>query len=189
MILKKDLDRAQSYYLSGDQIVKALDNKVKMVLYKDLANYKTLDQLLSPYNRVVIFFEMDLPRGGSKRGHWTSLKLLNDHRSVIFTDSYGMRLEQPLKFVNPKIILKTGQRPKLLETLLYKSPYDIYFSQYRLQSKDKAVATCGRYAILSLVNLDQNEDQFDRMIVNGAKSKGLTNDEYVSLLTYPIGFK
>ena len=189
MILKEDLDKAQAYYLSGDQIVKALDDKVKMVLYRDLSKYKTLDSLLSPYNRVVIFFEMDLPRGGSKRGHWTSLKLLSDHRSVIFLDSYGMKLSQPLQYVNPKIILKTGQRPKLLETLLYNSPYDIYFSQYRLQSKSTKVATCGRYAILSLIDLDQNEDSFNQMIVNGAKSKGLTNDEYVTLLTYPIGFK
>ena len=42
--------------LDETQLLNALNGKVKIISYSDLKNIKTMDELLYPYDRVIILF-------------------------------------------------------------------------------------------------------------------------------------
>ena len=54
--LKRDL----AYALS-DQDIKKLNPRAKLLLYQDVQRYKNIDQLLHPYDSVIILYEWKSP--------------------------------------------------------------------------------------------------------------------------------
>ena len=80
--------------LSSDDILKALDSKVKIIQYPDISKYKTIDNLLAPYNRVVILYLTT-----KNYGHWVCI-FKNKNNQIEFFDSYGIKPDNELKFIN-----------------------------------------------------------------------------------------
>ena len=57
-----------SDFVSGNDIKRKLKNSVKVITYKDLLNYPTIESALEPNGRLVILYEQ-LPN----IGHWVCL--------------------------------------------------------------------------------------------------------------------
>ena len=64
------------YSLSEDDIRFLLKDKVKVLTYKDMYKSTTIDKLLSPYNCVVLLYEIY-----PNHGHWTLLYKMRKHIS------------------------------------------------------------------------------------------------------------
>ena len=162
--------------LSGDQIVKLLDNKVKIVPYNEIANYNSIDELLSPYGRVIILY-MSQPN----YGHWTLLQKLRGKKVEMF-DSYGLVPDDELKFIPKAFRKESNQLRNHLSHLLADSKYEIHYNNHRLQSLQGGISTCGRWCVLRAINNDMNIDKFAKLVKKEAKENNLSLDELVTQL-------
>lgn len=166
-----------SYALRGSDIIKAFDNKVKIVVYSDLPKYKNLDQLLDPYGRVVILYETN----DIDNGHYTCL--FRNKNGINYFDSYGMKIEKPLDYFGDGIKEKTGSNNNYLNKLLYQDKYKIYYNNHRLQTFGSGIATCGRWCIIRMFYPDIDENAFYKLFKESSDESGISMDNIVTKLT------
>lgn len=143
--------------LSNIDIVNALDNKVKTVIYGDIKDMTTADEFFYPYDSVVLLYETDVDVG-----HWICVqRRVNDKGEIYieFFDPYGDNLDETLEFsVNDKY--------PYLTKLFYESGIDDYiWSNMRLQKLEDNVNTCGRWCIARLRYKDLCLGHFQDMII------------------------
>lgn len=145
-----------SYSLSGEDIKNFFGGQVKILLFSDIADYDTLDDLLDPYGRVVILFERS-----RKTGHWTGLfrsskETYKGKPRVFFFDSYGIRPESELKYSEGKNVYLKQRRNTLLR--LFKGQ-GVKYSDVQLQKWKPNINSCGRHVLarLSCDNLNSYE--------------------------------
>lgn len=124
--------KAEDYLLTGNDILRITDDKTKIMLYDDLKNYNSLDDILSPFNAVVLAYET-LNRLG---GHWVLLMKNND--VIEFFDSYGFYPDDEEK-------LNIYNKLPYLTNLLSKSPYKFVYNNTKLQKNLEDINTCGRH--------------------------------------------
>ena len=90
-----------SYSLSGEDITRIFDGKIKILLFSDIRLYKNLDELLKPYDRVIILFERK-----KNVGHWTCL--FRNSKGVFFFRSLRNKARKSIKiFVRYEQIIKS----------------------------------------------------------------------------------
>src|SRR6185437_3614673 len=159
--------------LSNTDISKALNNKTKIIQYKDLLNYKDIDDLLYPHNKAVILYNTK-----ENYGHWTCIIKRND--SIEMFDSYGYKPDDQQKYITEKVKSENNMDFPYLTYLLYKSKnkYKIHYNNYKLQSEKDGINTCGRWVILRIHLKEMNIDEFSKLI---------KNDKNVYYLTSEIG--
>lgn len=133
--------------LSNHDIQAALPG-VRIVQYKDLMLYDNIDDVFGDSDTVILFINQDTPVG-----HWVSLHRTGD--VISYFDSYG---KPPDSFkITPK--LKTlGITYPHLTWLLYYSDCHIEYFPYRMQGR--GTATCGRWAMLSVVLNELSDSDF-----------------------------
>lgn len=127
--------------LNDSEISAFLGGRTKIIKYNEITKYSTVDQLLSPYDNVVVLLEC-----AQDFGHWVCLKKIGN--VISFFDSYGNFPDDQKVFVNTKFLKDSGQKfniiCKLLDEASYK--YVIEFSDQRLQTMDDmSIATCGHW--------------------------------------------
>jgi hypothetical protein len=134
--------------LSNFDIMNITDNMANLELYCNLHSYDSLDDLLGPYGACFLLFETK-----PNFGHWVLIhKLPNNH--VEFFNSYGGFSgdggypDDCLDFIPKKYRKKSNQDYPYLSKLLLDSGYDLDFNEYKLQSKNNNIATCGRWCIV-----------------------------------------
>ena len=161
------------YALSNDDITKLLKGKVKILRYQDLKNFKTVDELLQPYNKVFILYE-------SKKGfgHWTVLHKLNSKNLEMF-DSYGLKIDEELDHIPKAYRKESNQIRAYLSQLLGNSKYTIHYNDHQLQKLQPGISTCGRWCIARCVNNKCSIDEFYRKIQDACQRSGKTADELV----------
>ncbi len=156
-----------SYSLTSGDIYKFFNGKVKILTFKDIAKYDTLEELLYPYNRVVILFERS-----KGVGHWTSLHK-NRAGDIYFFDSYSIKPENQLKYSAGKNrYLK--QRQKTLLRLF--DGHTVKYNPVALQAWKKGISTCGRWVISRLSCDHLNSYEFADLI----KSQTDNPDQFIT---------
>lgn len=173
-----------NYSLFTDDIIDAFDGKVSVISYKDLANYKTIEDVLKPYGRTVILFEFK-----KNSGHWTCIFYVKKHGKIDhieYFDSYGLTIGEPIKWVPYAFKKVSNQYQYIILGLLEKSKYPVYFNQYKLQSHGDNIATCGRHCIVRMLNNNMDENEYYKEIKKESKKNNMSIDRYVTELTKTI---
>lgn len=166
-----------SYALRGTDIEDVFDDNIKIVVYSDLPKYKSLDELLNPYGRVIILYETN----GIDNGHYTCL--FRNYQGINYFDPYGMEIEQPLDYFGDGVKELTNSDDNYLNKLLYQDKYHIFYNQHRLQELRKGISTCGRWCIVRLLYPDIDEDEFYKIFKDASKESGISKDQIVTNIT------
>lgn len=171
--MNKLFDDIQHIPLSGSQIYKTLDGKTKILRYKDLLNYNNIDDVLKPYNNIVLLYE-SMPRSG----HWVCVIKHKD--TIEYFDPYGLKIDEILKYIKPSFRKISNQDFPYLSYLLYKSKYNIIYNNKKLQEKNNKISTCGRHIISRIILKDIPLKKY----INIFKTEKKVNaDDKVSFLT------
>lgn len=149
-----------SYALGDNELLTIMKGKVKIIEYPEIVKYKTIDDLLSPYNNVIILVETE-----KSRGHW--IALFKDNRNIIhFFDSYGFDMDDELKFIPGQFKQRNGYWFPLLTYLVAMSGLPYTHNKYKLQSWRKGINTCGRWCCWRLLNTNMSDDAFGKQMKN-----------------------
>ncbi len=178
------MELTKHYPLSELDIKKAFDGKVKILKYNEIKNYNNVDELLYPYDRVVILWVKHY--SNPDYGHWTCLYRSNGGKNVpkgrvYYLDSYGTPIEGVLKKIDKKSKVILDEHEGYLKKMFDKD--DIYYNNNQLQERIKTIATCGRHCITRMVfdNLTSKE------YADFLRSYG-NPDDVVTIATNPLLF-
>jgi hypothetical protein len=163
---KKGVMRRMWAPTSRQDIQHMMNNKVRVVSYKELEQFKTLDELLDPYQCVVLLY----PNYGSEDvGHWCCLFSNSSNSYLEFFDAYGCfiddkiaefdeRQEDDKSFHKPRKI-----EPKLIELILASNYGNVHFNDMPYQSTKYDTNTCGLWCVARLKNKHLNEETFQKL--------------------------
>jgi hypothetical protein len=167
---------AVSYSLTN-QDLQRIDPELKIITYKDLYKYKSIKELLAPYGKVAILFEIE-----PQYGHWTLLFKRPNEYVVEFFDSYGLVPDEELKFVPPKYQSMLRSNHTYLSKLILNSPYQLEYNPYPFQSSEPNVTTCGRWILLRSQYPSNTIDEFHSALLAVADHLGENLDQLVTKL-------
>lgn len=160
----RNFKKILSYSFSNQDIKNYLGDDTKILEYKDLNNYTSIDELLhGERDFVVILIETS-----DKNGHWTVL--LKYDGILEWMDSYGLGVDKELGFIKNSIRKLLGEEVKQLTYLIDTSPYDCIYNHIQLQSHKSFVSTCGRWVVDRILHF----------------KKGLNLKEYIDYLNFFI---
>jgi len=167
------LQNAETIDLSGEDIKKICNNQVKVIPYHELEGVESIEELLNPFNAVILLYETK-----QNFGHYTAL-LIDPNGDLEFFDSYGFAPDQELNYA------KYDNKPFLTE-LLSKYKGTIVYNDKQYQEWAKDVNTCGRWTatrvrLAKKFNLKQFQDLFDGL-------RYFNGDFMVSALTFLYTF-
>lgn len=167
------LQNAETIDLSGEDIKKICNNQVKVIPYHELEGVESIEELLNPFNAVILLYETK-----QNFGHYTAL-LIDPNGDLEFFDSYGFAPDQELNYA------KYDNKPFLTE-LLSKYKGTIVYNDKQYQEWAKDVNTCGRWTatrvrLAKKYNLKQFQDLFDGL-------RYFNGDFMVSALTFLYTF-
>ena len=168
------LDEYKKKPLSNKNILKLLDGKTKIVLYPQLKKYKTLDQLLYPYDSCVLLYMTK-----ENFGHWCCVIKIDD-KTVEFFDPYGTFPDDQLKMIPEYFRKVSGQNYPHLTWLLYHSPYKLTYNHHKFQKNGADVQTCGRHCATRILLKEMPLKQYIELF------KGANPDDIVTFLTMAI---
>lgn len=171
--------------LSIDDLVKILGYQFRddMILYSNLDQYKSIEQLL-PRNKT---FKIILIRDEPYSGHF--VVILRYKKTIEWWDSYGFKPDDQLDYmmVNNRLdqtkselydIFRDSQK-KGFQIVYNKKAYQQYSTDY------KTIAVCGRYCSLRVIMLLKHNydlEQFNNFMDELKRRHGLSYDELVSLI-------
>lgn len=165
----------KSVALSGDQVNGLLKGEVKIITYRDIAQYASVSQLLRPHDRVVILYETR-PRAG----HWVLVHRPTFAPSVVEVfDSYGCFPDDELAFISEKFRRQSNQMRAHLCKLLSECEEAVHWNDHRFQSPGAGVATCGRWAVFRALNAGVDIDEFKDRVVEECRHLDLEPDDVV----------
>jgi len=167
------IENAETIDLTGEDIVKICEGKVKVVPYHELAGVNSIEELLQPFDAVILLYEVK-----QNFGHYTAL-LIDPDGNLEFFDSYGFAPDQELNYA------KYDNTP-YLTNLLKKYNGNIVYNNYQFQEWVKDVNTCGRWTSTRVrMAKKYNLNQFQKLFSN---LKFYNGDWLVSALTYLYTF-
>jgi len=150
----------------------------EVMKYSDLANYRTIDELLP----LPIDFRIVLVEQEKNIGHWVCIL---KYRDVIESfNSYGKdidRQKDTFGAIKNKLL---GQQTDYLTKLVKKSKYKYVINKTPFQSKKDGINTCGRWCILRIIamkDLFMDLEQFKEMVIKGCKDLNVEPDALVSI--------
>jgi len=173
------MEDALAYSLSDDDI-RRLNPNTKILLYEDVKKFPTIQHLLDPFDCAIILYEWKRTQETSI-GHYIAVVALPDGTIEHF-DSYGILPDNELKQIknmSSNYKKMTGQDQQYLLKLYIKSPYQISYNQYKLQSLSDDISTCGRFAVLRTIFKNLTLEQFKDLFI-GKKN---TPDEIAVAMT------
>ncbi len=118
-LINKEMFRS----LSGEEVLELCDNNAKVVIYEELKNYKNIDELLYPYDSIIILYEYQR-NGNESYGHYIALNRLPSGEIEHF-DSLMFKPDSELEMIPDDIKQKTRQSHTYLAKMLYDSGYPI----------------------------------------------------------------
>lgn len=170
--MNKILDIIERQPFSSQEIMHLIDGKANLVTYPEIANYRSIDELLGKYGACVILY---VTKSGKNEtfGHWTCLFKIGSE-TLEFFDPYAYYPDSELEFSHPRY-------PPYLTALIMASPYDVIYNTYELQNrKNKSMSTCGRHCGMRLNFRQLPLKPYARMM---SSVKGLDPDDVVTLMT------
>lgn len=183
-----DLQARLEYPLSDSDIEFYLGEKVRVINFSELRNYKHIDDLL-PRDKsyVIILIEQE-----KNTGHWIALmrqdmmvyggKKSGMKTVIEYFNSYGLKPNYEMKYFNKLF----GQNKNDLTKLLKNNDYEVIYNNVPFQSIDnKNANTCGRHVICRIVamkNLDKSLIEYITMMDDLKKKYNLPFDLLISWL-------
>jgi hypothetical protein len=153
------------YSLSGNDIKDYL-GRVKIVPYSYIKTYADIDDLLEPFDKVVILYKT-----ADDYGHWCCIFRVGN--MIEFFCSYGIMIDDQLAYnKNKKFKIQNEQDHFYLTRLLAEAPEKVSYNHYKFQKFGDHITTCGRWCILRLLNTDLTLKQFHKEVVEEAREKG-----------------
>lgn len=152
--------------MDGSTVSKLLDDKVKIVKYSKLKNFKNIEEALHPHNKFITLYE-------TKRnyGHWVCF-WKNNKGEIHFFDSYGEKPDDQFRYIPidfRKMTYGDGlstkaypQLTKFLYDYANKTNNDIRYNEFPFQSKN--TSTCGKWCILRLTYPNLTEYEFKAFV-------------------------
>jgi hypothetical protein len=171
--LKKEIGKPLSNY----DIERALNNKVKIIIYSDIKKMRDENEFFKPHNMVCVLYET-----GKEIGHWILLIKHNkgNKKIIEFFDPYGQNLDEPLEFS-----VKRDKYPYLMNLFYRSGINDFIWNNMKLQRLENGINTCGRWCILRGLNRNICLDCFQKEIMNSGYYPKLS-DLYVYLMTQNV---
>ena len=148
--------------LSGKQMLQLLDNKSNLIQYKDVEKYDNIDDLLGKYNKCVLLYHTS-----QSFGHWCALYRVG--KTVYFFDSYGVMIDDQLKFLPKDLREDLNSNHRYLTELLYKSDYMVEYNEFEFQKKSPLINTCGRWTINRLRYPEISIDEYHKLFKDASK--------------------
>lgn len=171
----KKLKSGLSTSLSGEDILKLVDNKAKIITYPDLKKFKNIDELFMLNNCIVILYLTS-----AQYGHWTCL--INHNDRIEFFDSYSEKPDKEFDYIDKSTRKNHNYRGKpYLSTLLLKSKKPVEYNHQQLQQDGDNIATCGRWVSLRIILKNYSIEEFIKMFMSIPET---TPDEASVILTY-----
>lgn len=167
--------------LSGNDIMRILNFRTKVILYPEIINYSTIEELLSPYGCVVILYMQD-KTNNSYFGHWCCLFQIEGTNKLEFFDPMGIFCDDELDMkMNEQFRIQNGLQYPLLTYLLFNNrhKYKLTYNQYKFQKRNENINTCGRHCCVRLLNKDKTLKEYKKYI----DSFNIMPDITVTLLT------
>jgi len=160
--------------LSNEEIIDYLKD-VKIVPYSDIKNYHSINDLLAPFDKVVILY-----RTNHNFGHWCSIFRDRGRNEIEFFDPYGIIIDDQLGYNDNKVFQREyGQNHYYLTRLLADAKEDISYNHHKLQKFGPNINTCGRWCILRLLNTDLSLQDFKQLLDEEKKKTGAKSYDHL----------
>ena len=159
--------------LSAREVLDLLDNKAQFVQYSDLHKIPTIEQLLGPHKKCVLLYQTS-----KNYGHYVAVWEHNN--TIFFSDSYGGIVDSQLRYVPHDLKTELNSNHNYLIKLMYESGKKVQFNQYKLQSREPDVSTCGRWSVNRLRFPEISIDEYHNIFKQS--SRYISNDELIVLL-------
>jgi len=170
------IQQAEAITLTDGDLRTLTDGKCRVMLYSDLMKFDNIDAVLNPHGAVILMYQTN----ERLFGHFVCLfRDAKRKDRLIFYDSYGLKMDDELKFSKWNVRNMGGLVPHLSD-LIHQSRYSVESNMKRMQRNNKDYNTCGRYAALRIIFRELTNDQFNYML---ASNKHFDSDYAVSILT------
>jgi hypothetical protein len=163
-----------------------LGPRAKILTYPELANYTSIFQILTKPKDFFILLYLDAPN----KGHWTCV--LRYNKTIEFFDSYGIKVDDELKWLN----CRERQRLKMsipfltrLFNRIDESMFQPIYNSIKYQTEKGTMNTCGRHCIFRILKMLENDmdcDEYYAYMEKLRKKFNITYDEIVSTMTYEL---
>ena len=149
--------------LSGKQMLDLMDDKCNLVQYREVEKYNSLDALLGDYHKCILLYHTS-----SNFGHWVCLYRVG--KTVYFFDSYGVMVDDQLKFLPKDLREDLNSNHRYLTDLLYKSNYMVEYNEYQFQKKSPLINSCGRWCVNRLRYPEISIDEYHKLFKDASKT-------------------
>jgi hypothetical protein len=151
----------------------------EIIKYSDLAGVNSIYDILPKDKSYKVILIEDSPN----HGHWCSIYRYGD--TIEWFDSYGLKYDGELKFINRCIKKMLGEDKHYLTDLLKKvKDRKVIYNKKKLQKLKNGINTCGRWVILRTIMMKDffcDLDQFLEFVEDTTKENNITGDEMVAL--------
>lgn len=161
------ISTAEQIDLTGDDLVRICEGKVKVVSYHELANYDSIEDLLKDFGAIILLYETR-----ENFGHYTAL-FFDKNNTLEFFDSYGFAPDQELNYA------KYNNIP-YLTNLLNKYSKNVIYNHKGLQKFARDVNTCGRWTASRIRMRNLTPKQFEDLWNNTYYNP----DFFITAITY-----
>lgn len=171
----KILDDLKKYSLSNFDIQELLKGKANLLTYLELKEYDNIDDVLGKYGACVILYLSSL-----NYGHWCCIFRSPKKNTLEYFDPYGYTVDYALKFAPEHFRKVNGLEYPHLTYLLYNSPYNIEYNNYKFQKLGNGINTCGRHVVTRLLLRYLTIEQYNKLM---KKYKNIKPDDFVTIIT------
>ena len=175
----QEIKHIEKESMSDKDIKEHLGQDARIVLYSDLDNYNSIEELLPNEKSFIVLLYQD----SQNTGHWTGL--IRFKGKILFFDSYGEYVDDELKWVSNIQKCKIGVKRPYLTELINASPLDCLYNKFCYQSKKSDIATCGRHVcffLLNCIHKNKGLKKYYELMQKLKKKMHMNYDEIVSYM-------
>jgi hypothetical protein len=154
----------------------------KVINYLDLNKFFRIEDVVGSFGCILY-----TPISTKSTGHYSALWINNNKNELNCFCSYGYNLQFTIQKSNYMLSTPEPDEDYLLKLVRdYISRGGRFVVNHkRYQNLASEVSTCGRYAMIRLINRKKSNDEFNKWF-SLKKGYTLTNDELITLLTFLV---
>lgn len=174
--LRKKLDKYKDVALSDTDMINLMDGKARIILYPELSNYSSLEEVLYPYGVTFILYVWHM---NPTYGHW--VVLVENDEVIEYFDPYGLMPDEWLDQIEEPFRSQSNQKyPRLTKLLVdYNGPKELTYNEFQFQKFDKETRDCGRWSALRGLLRELSLKQFKELFY------GIYSDDLATFMTTP----
>lgn len=175
------IKKLESVSLSGNQVLKLVNNKANLMTYTELTKYNNIFDCFGKHKALILLYVTT-----HNYGHWVCL-IKHNNKHIEFFDSYGFIVDDELDFISKEFRKESNQIHRYLTYLLYKSGAQIEYNHAQLQKfttdPNNQISTCGRHVATRINLMDIPLDDYIDLMTS---VKNIDADFIVTYLTRSI---